>query len=80
MGGVSPYRRAATGGESSRRGAAGHQAQRQLGWQAQLGLHAQPAGWGLALACWQPQVQDAPGQLTQLQTGVGVVCMDSSVR
>jgi len=57
------------------------QAQRQTDWQAQFGPQAQPAeaaGCGAALA-WQPQVQEAPGQLAQRQAGVEVVCMDGSL-
>lgn len=56
------------------------QAQRQTGWQAQFGPHAQPAAGAAAGWAWQPQVQEAPGQLAQLQAGVvWVVCMDGSL-
>lgn len=61
------------------------QTQRQVsGWQAQFGPQAQVAGAaGWAWACseaWQPQVQAAPGQLTQAQDGVVVACMKNSLR
>jgi hypothetical protein len=57
--------------------------QRQAGWQAQLGPQAQPVEAAAAAANWvagdwQPQVQDAPGQLAQLQAeGVVVVGMEA---
>ncbi|KQV85993.1 hypothetical protein ASC91_22720 [Pelomonas sp. Root1237] len=60
------------------------QAQRQTGWHAQFGPQAQPAVAAAAASWvasdWQPQVQEAPGQLAQLQAGVVVFCMDSSVK
>jgi hypothetical protein len=45
----------------------------------QFSPHAQPAAWLFALAFWQPQLQEAAGQATQLQAFVLVVILKFSL-